>query len=138
MRKKVSVFVLLILCVICSGSCLAFSDIEDPQLAKQIEELSAFNIINGYEDGTFKPDNKLTRGQASIIACNMLLYCGLTMNNGKGYPDTNGHYAEKHINYLAALGVVNGFDDGTFRPDLEITRGQAAIIIANCLTVLGK
>lgn len=115
-----------------------FPDIIGHWAETRIQKLVTAGIVNGYDDGTFKPNNAITRGQAAIIACNMLSFCGHIMKDGVGYPDTKGHYAERHIGYLAKLGVVNGFDDGTFKPDLEITRGQAAIIIANCLTVLGK
>jgi len=54
------------------------------------------------------------------------------------YTDIEGHYAEKHIEKLAEYGVVNGYEDGTFRPDEPITRGQAAVMVANALTYLGK
>ena len=64
--------------------------------------------------------------------------------NGKGenkmgkFTDIQGHYAEKHIDKLEKCGIVNGFEDGTFRPDEPITRGDVAIMIANTLSYLGK
>ena len=94
--------------------------------------------ISGFEDNTFKPDNAITRGQGAVMACRMLSYCGVSMQSADSFPDTIAHYAEKYINTLKAYGVVNGFEDGTFKPEREITRGQAAMIIANCLSVLGK
>lgn len=54
------------------------------------------------------------------------------------FKDTEGHYAEKHIEKLAECGIINGYEDDTFRPDEPITRGQAAVIAANILTYLGK
>jgi len=54
------------------------------------------------------------------------------------FKDTEGHYAEKHIEKLAEYGVVNGYEDDTFRPDDPITRGQVAVIAANILRYLGK
>lgn len=56
----------------------------------------------------------------------------------KKLKDIEGHYAEKHIEKLLNYGIANGYDDGTFRPDEPITRGQAAVMIANVLTYLGK
>lgn len=59
----------------------------------------------------------------------------------KGTPrftDVSGHWAEKHIEKLVDYGIVNGFEDGTFRPDEPITRAQAAVMISNALSVLGK
>lgn len=116
----------------------AFTDISGHWAEKAITKMVACGIVNGFEDNTFKPDKAITRGQASIIASNMLSYCGIQRRDSDGFPDTIGHYAEHHIKSLKAFGVVNGYEDGLFRPDEEITRGQAAMYIANCLTVLGK
>ena len=54
------------------------------------------------------------------------------------FSDIKGHYAEKHIKKLAECGIVNGYEDGTFRPDEPVTRGQAAVMVANVLNYLGK
>ena len=54
------------------------------------------------------------------------------------FKDTNGHWAENHIEKLKAAGIVNGHADGTFRPDEPITRAEVAVIVANVLTYLGK
>jgi len=54
------------------------------------------------------------------------------------FKDTEGHYAEQHIDKLVEYGIVNGYDDGTFRPDQPITRGQVAVMVANVLRYLGK
>ena len=52
--------------------------------------------------------------------------------------DISGHYAEKHIQKLLDYGIVNGDDNGNYRPDDPITRADAAIIAANVLSCLGK
>lgn len=53
------------------------------------------------------------------------------------FKDVEGHYAEKHIEKLAELGIINGYSDGTYRPDEVITRGQAAVMVANALQYMG-
>lgn len=103
-----------------------------------VGKLAACGIVNGFEDGTFKPDIEITRGQAAIMAANMLYWCGVTAQSATSYPDTIGHYADSHIQTLQYFGVVNGYEDGTFKPNVSITRGQAAMMILNCLAVLGK
>lgn len=103
-----------------------------------VGKLTDCGIVNGYEDGTFKPDVYITRGQAAIMAANMLRWCGIDAQSTTSYVDTIGHYADVHIQTLQYFGVVNGYEDGTFKPDINITRGQAAMMIFNCLTVLGK
>jgi hypothetical protein len=119
-------------------STSTFSDISEHWAKERIENVADCGIINGFEDGSFKPSNIITRGQAAIIACNLLLYCGIEMRVGSAFPDIVGHYAERHIRSLEAFGIINGYEDGTFKPDDNMTRGQAAIVIANCLTILGK
>ena len=52
--------------------------------------------------------------------------------------DISGHYAEKHIQKLLDCGIVNGDDNGNYRPNDPITRADAAIIAANVLMYLGK
>lgn len=52
--------------------------------------------------------------------------------------DIKGHWAEQHIKKLLDYGVVNGYPDGTFKPDKAITRAEVATIVANALTVCGK
>ena len=140
-RAEFSVIVFNVLKKVCGLSLdnsFTFIDIKGHWAEQQISKLSACRIVNGYEDGTFRPEISITRGQTAIIASNMLSYYGIEKKDGTGFPDIVGHYAEKDIKSLRAFGVINGYEDGTFKPDDEITRGQAAIIVSNCLSVLGK
>ena len=54
------------------------------------------------------------------------------------FTDIGGHWAQLHIEKLYNYGVVNGFGDGTFRPDQPITRAEASAMVSNALSVLGK
>lgn len=117
----------------------AFSDIDGYYGAESIDKITACGIVNGYEDGTFRPNTNITRGQAAMITANFLYYCGVKAKTAaKTFPDTVNHYADRHIQTLIAYGVVNGYEDGTFKPDINVTRGQAAIMLANALTIVGK
>jgi len=116
-----------------------FSDIDGHYSADSVAKLTSCGMLSGYEDGTFRPAEHISRGQAAIITANLLLFCGVQPKDAVStFPDTAGHYADKHIQMLIHYGVVNGYEDGTFRPDENVTRGQAAIMIANALTVVGK
>ena len=89
-----------------------------------ITKLVEGNYINGFEDGTYRPSVSVTRGQAAKIIANVL---GLDTTNVK---DVNFKDLEKtNIYYgpIAALveaGVINGFEDNTYRPNATLTRGQ--------------
>ena len=54
------------------------------------------------------------------------------------FTDIQNHWARIHIEKLYAYGIVNGYSDGTFLPDKPITRAEAAAIVSNALSVLGK
>lgn len=57
-----------------------------------------------------------------------------TEASGK-FKDTRGHWAEKEINYLSGIGIINGFTDGSFKPNVSVTRGQTAIMLVRALGI---
>ncbi len=102
-----------------------FSDIE--MWAKEaICSLAAAEVVNGYPDGTFKPDNQVTR--AEFVA--MLMRVIKNEGTAAGYSDTEGHWAEKYIAKASEYGYINGYEDGTFKPDAPITRAEAMAIMS--------
>ncbi len=54
------------------------------------------------------------------------------------FTDIDGHWAQIHIEKLEAYGIINGYEDNTFRPNDTITRAEAAVMVSNALSVLGK
>ena len=54
------------------------------------------------------------------------------------FKDIEGHWAQAHIEKLHEYGIVNGTSEDTFSPDKPVTRAEAAVMIANALTYLGK
>jgi len=91
-----------------------------------IMKLAGRGIVKGYSDGTYRPDNKLTRGQASkILALALKLDTKNVKNPGfKDVDKTNGFYI-----YVAALenaGLISGFEDNTFKPNASMTRAHMA------------
>ena len=91
-----------------------------------INELAAADVVNGYEDGTFRPDNGVTR--AEFVA--MLMRIADEAGTDAGYADADGHWAEKYIAKAAEYGFVNGYEDGTFRPDNVVTRAEVVAIMS--------
>ncbi|MCG7344093.1 S-layer homology domain-containing protein [Sporosarcina sp. ACRSL] len=94
-----------------------------------IVNLAERGIVQGYKDGTFRPDETLTRAHASKI---LALSLNLETTNVKdpGFKDVNKN--QWYYGYVAALanaGYISGFEDGTFRPNAPMTRAQAAKII---------
>ena len=86
--------------------------------------------MNGRTDGNFYPKDKLTRAEfATIIArvLNLEAYSAKEYN----YTDSKGHWAEKYINLVTVSGYMNGYEDGSFKPEKNITREEVAKVLAN-------
>lgn len=132
MQKRV--MGLMLLSVVASGStAMAFSDIQDHWADMDIDKLSELDILAGYEDGTFKPNELITRAEASKV---ITLAKQLDMQSKK---DLNlqdmdeSHWSYDYVLTLASNGYIHGYPDGTFKPDNNITREEFATMIYNAL-----
>ena len=107
-----------------------FSDVpETKHFADAVNELAERNVIGGYPDGTFKPGNPITRGQAAAIIVK-LLELDTEKVKDPGFKDVtqaNGYY--KAIATLAEKEIFGGYADGSFGPNDPIKRGQMASIL---------
>ena len=141
-KLLVSSLLILLLSVFTVTSVLSaghsFSDVNDQTRAKEeIEYLVNEGVINGYRDGTFRPDINISRGQVALIIARSLGLIELdgtivSDNLGSGFTDVS----ESSTFYPALItlqgeGIIRGYTGGQFRPDQSITRGEIAIILAN-------
>ncbi len=113
-----------------------FTDVtENDQYYNAINELVAAGIINGYEDGTFKPANTITRAEFSKILAVASAPMGYTFTAAAttftDIPDMNADHgwAVPYIQYAVSTKAVNGYEDGTFRPGNPVTYGEAVKMI---------
>ena len=95
-----------------------------------VSTLSKAGIIAGYEDGSFKPNGYITRAEFATIAAR---FFDVTYNGKDLFPDISGHWAKDYINQAANKGFVNGYEDGTFKPDRNITRAEAVTLVNRTL-----
>ncbi|KAA0944286.1 S-layer homology domain-containing protein [Sporosarcina sp. ANT_H38] len=127
--------VLLLTCSLTLSSTSAasterFSDVPlSKHFAESVYDLAERNIIGGYPDGTFRPSNTITRGQAAAIIAKMIkLDTSKVKDPGfKDVPKANGYY--KAIAALVEKGIISGYGDGRYGPNDTITRGQMASIL---------
>ncbi len=97
-----------------------------------VSTLSNMGIIDGYPDGSFRPNAGITRAEFAKIAVSFFKdYVGETI--GDRFTDISGKWYTTYINLAAELAIVNGYPDGTFRPDNKITRAEAMQIVNNTL-----
>ncbi len=110
----------------------SFSDVsEDDWFATAVAFMENAGIVNGYEDGTFRPNNYITRAEFATIASR---YDRLTSTQDKSFTDVlASHWAYKNINSAAEHGWVQGYEDGTFRPDENIKRTETVTIVNRML-----
>ena len=113
-------------------AAISFKDVKETNTHyANIMNLAERGVIRGYEDGTFRPGDSIKRGNAAHIIAEII---GLDTTNVKN-PNFKD-ISTKNSNYgaiaaLANAGIINGFEDGTYRANDRLTRGQMAKIIAN-------
>lgn len=108
----------------------SYSDIKDGAwCCRAVATLTNAGVINGYTDGTFRPNAPITRAElATIIA----RFAKLDVNT-KTFSDITGHWAQKNIELAVGNGWINGYEDGTFRPNKNITRAETFAMINRVL-----
>lgn len=109
---------------------ISFTDVSaDAWYADAILRLARLNVFNGYPDGTFNPDGELTRAEIAVIVCKMV---NLEPMEGEcKFTDCGDMWATPYINAATAYGFLNGYPDGTFRPDAKLTRVQLTVVMNN-------
>lgn len=108
-----------------------FSDIpKSNSNSGYIQSAAEAGIINGYTDGKFKPNEKVTRGHmAAFIARAFKL-----PNGNKTFKDVKkGDTAYEAVSQLVAAGITTGFEDGTFKPGNNLTRAHIAAFLARAM-----
>ena len=94
-----------------------------------ISTMTKAGIVDGYPDGTFRPDAPITRAEmAKIIS----LFAKLDKSESR-FSDIAGHWAEAYIRLAAGNGWIAGYPDGTFGPQRNITRAETATMINRVL-----
>ena len=112
-----------------------FNDMDNHWSSESVYELKNRGIISGYSDGSFKPDQNMTRAEFTKIIC---LAFKLDVVNGDSFSDVNKtDWYYPYIYTAYSEQIVNGFGD-TFKPDDKISRQDCAVIIYRALAALGK
>lgn len=98
--------------------------------ANDIGFVKQFGLLAGYEDGTFRPNNPITRAELVAIVSR---FVELTTGYVAFHDVDASHWAAGAIHRVAAQGWAGGYEDGTFRPDNYITRAEFATILCRML-----
>lgn len=115
----------------------SFADTQGHWASLEIATAVKGGLFEGYPDGTFRPDAPVTRAEMTVVLARMLE----TSLEGRGADFSDlpaDHWAYHEIVALAQMGILNGYSDGSFRPDASITRGESAAIVGRAWDQLKK
>jgi cell surface glycoprotein 1 len=106
-----------------------FSDIKSGKwYSNNVAYLESFSILSGYKDGTFKPNNKITRAEFATMINNFAKPADVS--GVKQFSDIKAnHWAKPYIDNAVALKWMSGYPDGTFGPDKYITRAEVVSVV---------
>lgn len=126
--KKLNIFIMsMLIFTTVTLPSFAFTDTTAHWANNVIEEMSNYKIINGYEDGTFKPDEPMTRAEF-VAVINRIL--ALQEESSKYIPDVNRtEWFYSEIRKAVKVGIIQGNADGYIFPNDEITREEAIVIL---------
>ena len=98
-----------------------------------ISVMSKMGTINGYPDGTFRPNGAVTRAEIAAMAARFARQMQMIPINDLRFSDVAGHWAKEDIEYAAEIGWVNGYLDGTYKPGQNMTRAEFMTLINRML-----
>ena len=113
----------------------SFSDVSaGAWYATEVNTLVELDVLSGYEDGTFRPNNAVTRAKFVTAVCKCF---DLTDGADSGFSDVSG-WASGYINAAVERGWIVGMGDGTFQPNANLTRAQVTPILNKALERTGS
>ena len=140
MNRKIAVSLALVIVLVFASIGTVFADIDYSQwnsnsaypsdvvntnLFTPVKFLIDKKVIQGYEDGLFHPERSITRAEYIKM---LLISTNNTSQLGSysdcGLSDVSGHWGETYIEAGVALGFINGYPDGTFRPDDAVSYAE--------------
>ena len=113
------------------ASAASFSDVaEDSAYYEAVETLTKLGIIDGYEDGTFKPEQTVTRAEmAKLLACVQGYGSSAESQTSTAFTDVPAtHWASGYVANATGI-AIDGYGDGTFRPDVQVKYEEAVKMI---------
>ena len=111
-----------------------FSDVSSSDwYGTTVATLAEMNILKGYEDGTFRPNEPISRAEFAAIATRFFEETGATYKPGTFTDVTGSEWFADAIMDAVNLGLIGGYEDGTVRPNNNITRAEACAIVNRTL-----
>jgi len=110
-----------------------FPDIQGHWAEAQIKAAAELGLLNGYADGTMRPDRSVSRVEFAVLVMRALEHQGQAGKLRYTDSDKIGGWAQPMVAEAAGLGILNGYTDGSFRPNADISRAEMAVIVTRAL-----
>lgn len=131
--KKILTLTLALLMTHSVALAAGYKDTEGHWAREEIDRWSQYGILQGYDSERFGPDDPISRGQMAAIVDRILSY---TLESDNPFPDVDASaYYAGPIGKAAAHGVLQGYGDGTMRPDNNITQEEAIVMLNRAFSV---
>lgn len=113
---------------------MSFEDIENHWAKESIDMLVRLNVIKGYADGSFKPDQSITRAEfASMLV--RVFNLSVTVAVQLQFSDADRRGAKNDIEILIRREIVKGYTDLTIRPNETISREEIAVLLVRMINL---
>ena len=136
---KARIIALVLACLMLLGnfsSVAALTDVDNTKYESAVESLEILGIVNGYEDGTYKPEKEVTRAEMAkllVVAIGMDTAADLYKGTTRFTDIAANHWATGFINIAVDKGIINGYPDGTFAPDAPVKYSEAITMVVRAL-----
>lgn len=136
MKKFFLVLSILILSISNVAFAKEFSDVKNTKYSDSVEMLTELQIISGYEDNTFKPNNQIKRSEmAKMLIVSLGKQSEVkTKVSVQTFPDVpTGHWAAGYIELASQLDLIKGYPNGKFAPDDKVSYVEAVALMLRAL-----
>ncbi|MCI3924732.1 Ig-like domain repeat protein [Paenibacillus sp. TRM 82003] len=117
-----------------SAESVVFTDTQSHWGEDTIHRATAYGVVNGYPDGSFRPDHPITRAEFLVMLAGAVQMQGTGDSPMEFQDDAKiGAWARSAVYASQQAGIVTGYGDGTFRPEAPITRVEMAMMVARTL-----
>ena len=113
-----------------------FADVSNEWYATAVNWAASVGVVNGYEDGTFKPNTAITREQLAAILMNYAAYKGEDVSaraDLSSYTNQPSTWAEEAMQWAVAEELITGVTNDELQPQSSATRAQVATILQRFL-----
>ncbi|GBG09024.1 putative cell wall-binding protein, partial [Paenibacillus agaridevorans] len=113
------------------------SDIQSHWAAGAIATLAGHGVINGYTDGTFRPNQTISRQEMVTMLLKLVNEEALPNKHEGDFADIGNvsPFAVNSVQAAGKAGIIQGYEDGTFRPQNHVSRAEAVVMLLNLLMV---